>query len=162
MPRSQQTIRTPVRSTRTGLAHQDFAGLVIPSRTASMRSRSRRSATRCSSDGRFSCNNILPSSAARDQTGRWRAVMQALGHRVGSQSATSGVARSGAIVQRAGSVHRHRRLRHQPGHTERRFKINGSTGISERPLPGRQMLLWRGCECLLRVESRPLAQVPSV
>jgi hypothetical protein len=47
--------------------------------------------------------------------------MQALGHRVGSQSATSGV-RSDAIVQRAGSVRRHRQLRHQPGHAERRFK----------------------------------------
>ena len=83
-----------------------------------MRLRSRRSATRCSSDRRFSRNKILASSAARAQTGRWRAVMQALGHRVGSQSATSGVARSGAIVQRAGSVRRHRRLRHQPGHAE--------------------------------------------
>jgi hypothetical protein len=41
-----------------------FAGFVIPSRTESMRSRSRRSATRCSSDRRFSRNNILASSAA--------------------------------------------------------------------------------------------------
>jgi hypothetical protein len=48
--------------------------------------------------------------------------MQASGHRVGSQSATSGVARSDAIVQRAGSVRRHRQLLHQPGHAERRFK----------------------------------------
>jgi hypothetical protein len=63
-----------------------------------MRSRSRRSATRCSSDSRFSRNKILASSAARVQTGRCRAVMQALGHRVGSQNATSGVARSDALV----------------------------------------------------------------
>jgi hypothetical protein len=89
------------------LPNQDFAGFVIPSRTESMRSRSRRSATRCSSDRRFSRNNILASSAARAQTGRWRAAMQALGigsaRRVrqaashGRMRSCSGQARSAAI-----------------------------------------------------------------
>jgi hypothetical protein len=54
-----------------------------------MRSRLRHSATRCSSDRRFSRNKILASSAARAQTGRWRAAMQALGQWVGSQSAAA-------------------------------------------------------------------------
>jgi hypothetical protein len=118
-----------------------LAGFVIPSRTASMRSRSRRSATRCSSDRRFSRNNILASSAARAQTGRWRAVMQALGHRVGSQSATSGQARCTAIGNRGIGQG-----------TPNDDSISGSTGISERPLPSRRTLLSRGCECLLRVD----------
>src|ERR1700681_873355 len=71
-----------IREDRAG--GSELAGFVIPSRTASMRLRSRRSARRCSSDRRFSRNKILASSAARAQTGRWRAVMQALGHRVRS------------------------------------------------------------------------------
>ena len=64
------------------------------SRTLSIRSRSFCRAARCNADRRFSFRKALESSAERAQAGRWRAVMQALGHRVGWQSVIGGILRS--------------------------------------------------------------------
>jgi hypothetical protein len=57
------------------------------------------------SDRRFSRIKIMASSAARVQIDQWRAVMQAFGHRVGSQSATS----PGKLIKAASARHARRR-----------------------------------------------------
>src|SRR3546814_2154954 len=48
---------------------------------------------------RRSRNCALASAAARSQAGLWRAVMQALGQRVGSHRAVSGPAGSGVVTR---------------------------------------------------------------
>ena len=90
----------PSDARRTEPAVGGRIGVLLPSRMASMRRRSCVSAARCNSDSRFSRNKVLASSEARAQAGRWRGVMHALGHRVGSQSAISGGSgRRGGLLQ---------------------------------------------------------------